>query len=65
MGVVARELPVSGYAIEVDGRPKIEFESKGGALAGAEDQKTRFPMLQVKIYDAQTKTREEIHLRRT
>jgi hypothetical protein len=65
MGAVVRELPIDGYAIEVDGRLKIEFESKEGALAGAEELKRRFPMLQVKIYDAQTKTREEIHLRRS
>jgi hypothetical protein len=65
MGVVVRELPIAGHAIEVDGRLKIEFVSKEGALAGAEELKRRFPMLQIKIYDAQTKTREEIHLRRS
>jgi hypothetical protein len=66
MGVVARQLPIAGYAIEVDCcRLKIEPESKEGALAGGEELKKRFPMLQIKIYDAQTKTRDEIHLRRS
>ena len=60
MGVVARQLPIAGYAIL-----KIELESKEGALAGGEELKKRFPMLQIKIYDAQTKTRNEIHLRRS
>jgi hypothetical protein len=65
MGVVAPQLPIAGYAIEVDCRLKIELESKEGALAGGEELKKRFPMLQIKIYDAQTKTRDEIYLRRS
>jgi hypothetical protein len=52
----------SGYAIEVDGRLKAEFATKDGAKSGAEELKKRFPMLQIRIYDAQTKEREEIQL---
>jgi hypothetical protein len=55
-----RELPASGYALEVDGRLKAEFATKDGARAGAEALKKRFPMLQIRIYDAQTNAREEI-----
>ena len=62
MVAAARELPVSGYALEVDGRLKAEFATKDGAKAGAEELKKRFPMLQVRIYDALTKAREEIQL---
>ena len=54
------EPPASTYALEVDGRLKAEFATKDGAKAGAEELKRRFPMLRVRIYDAQTKTREEI-----
>jgi hypothetical protein len=61
MAAVARELPTSGYALEVDGRLKTEFETKEGAWTGAEELKKRFPMLRVKVYDAETKTKEEIH----
>jgi hypothetical protein len=59
---VARELPASGYALEVDGRLKAEFATKDGAKMGAEELKKRFPMLRIRIYDAQTKTREEVEL---
>ncbi len=61
MVAAARELlPDSGYGLEVDGRIKAEFATRDGAKAGGEELKRRFPMLQVRVYDAQTKTREEI-----
>jgi len=63
MVAVARELPNTGYALEVDGRLKTQFETKEGAWTGAEELKKRFPMLRVKIYDAETKTTEEFQLR--
>ena len=62
MVAVARELPTTGFSLEVDGRLKTEFETKEGAWTGAEELKKRFPMLRVKVYDAKTKTREEIQL---
>ena len=62
MVAVVRELPTRGYALEVDGRLKTEFETKEGAWTGAEELKKRFPMLRVKIYDAETKTTEEFQL---
>jgi hypothetical protein len=64
MVAVARDVPASGYALEVDGRFKAEFATRDGAKAGAEELKKRFPMLRVRIYDAQTKTREEVQLPR-
>jgi hypothetical protein len=54
------QLPASGYALEVDGRLKAEFATKDGARAGGQELKKRFPMLQIRIYDAQTNAREEI-----
>ena len=54
MVAAAREFPASGYGLEVDGRLKAEFATKDGARTGAEELKTRFPMLQIRIYDAQT-----------
>jgi hypothetical protein len=62
MVTVVREPPNTGYALEVDGRLKTEFETKEGAWTGAEELKKRFPMLRVKIYDAETKTTEEFRL---
>ena len=64
MVAVSRELPASGYAIEVDGRLKAEFATRDGARAGAEELKKRFPILRVRIYDAQTKAGEEVQLPR-
>jgi len=42
MAAVARELPTTGYALEVDGRLKTEFETKEGAWTGAEELKKAF-----------------------
>jgi hypothetical protein len=62
MVAVSHELPASGYALEVDGRLKTEFATRDGAKTGAEELKKRFPMLQIRIYDAQTQTREDVEL---
>jgi hypothetical protein len=62
MVAAVHELPASGYAIEVDGLMKTEFATSDGARAGAEELKKRFPLLCIRIYDAQTKAREEIQL---
>ena len=62
MAAASRDLPASGYALEVDGRLKAEFATRDGARTGAEELKKRFPMLKIRIYDAQTKTREEVEL---
>ena len=53
------ELPKTGFAIEIDGRLKTEFTTKEGAEQGATELKRRFPMLQVRIYDAVAQTRHE------
>lgn len=60
MVAATRELPALGYALEVDGRLKAEFATRDGAKTGAEELKKRFPMLRIRIYDAETKTREEV-----
>jgi len=54
------ELPNLGYALEIDGRLKTEFATKEGAEQGAPELKRRFPMLQVRLYDAAAKTRQDI-----
>jgi hypothetical protein len=62
MVAATRELPAAGYALEVNDRLKAEFATKDGAKAGAEELKRRFPMLRVRIYDAQSKIREEVDI---
>jgi hypothetical protein len=59
---LAKDLPQSGYAIVVDGQIKTEFKTKEGAQNGARDLKRRFPMLQIKVYDAETKHIQDIEL---
>jgi hypothetical protein len=54
------ELPKSGFAIEIDGRLKTEFTTREGAELGAVELKRRFPMLQIRIYDAGTQSRLEL-----
>jgi hypothetical protein len=56
------ELPTSGYALVVDGQMKTEFKTKDRAVNTARDLKSRFPMLQVKVYDAEQKRSDEIEL---
>jgi len=58
----AKDLPQSGYAVVVDGQIKTEFKTKEGAQNGARDLKRRFPMLQIKVYDAETKHIQDIEL---
>ena len=53
------ELPKSGFALEIDGRLKTEFSTREGAERGAIELKRRFPMLQIRIYDADTQTRQD------
>ena len=57
-----KDLPTSGYALIVDGHSKAIFASKDQALKAAKDLKGRFPMLQVKVYDAENKRSEKIEL---
>lgn len=62
MLATAHQQSGSGYSLEVDGRLKAEFATVDGARAGAKELKKRFPLLQIRIYDAQTKTSEEVQL---
>jgi hypothetical protein len=56
------DLPTSGYALIVDGHAKQEFKTQDVAIQAAKNLKSRFPNLQVKVYDAETKRAEQIEL---
>ena len=56
------DLPTSGYALVVDGLAKREFDTQDRALKAARDLKGRFPVLQVKVYDAESKQSKTIEL---
>jgi hypothetical protein len=55
-------LPTIGYALIVDGQVKTEFTTRDHALKAARELKERFPMLQIKVYDAENKRSEETEL---
>ena len=46
-------LSTCGYTLIVDGLAKKEFGTQDLALKAARELKGRFPMLQVKVYDAE------------
>jgi hypothetical protein len=60
MALRSNQLPSTGFALEIDGRIKTEFDTREGAESGAIALKRRFPDLQVRIYDASTKSRHEV-----
>jgi hypothetical protein len=56
------QAPTSGYVLVVDGQMKGEFKTSDAAHHRAESLKRRFPALQVRIFDAQTKQFEDVEL---
>jgi len=54
--------PSHGFVLEIDGRMKKQFETESDARTEALQLKSRFPMLQVKVYDAVGKTRTLVSL---
>ena len=57
MGPDGEHAPVNGFALVVDGHFKTEFGSETAAQKAAKELLTKFPKLQVSIYDASTKRR--------
>src|SRR5712692_941391 len=53
-------VPTEGFVMEVDGRMKQQFDDKAAAEKAAVELKQRFPMLQVKVYDAVAKIRTPV-----
>jgi len=49
--------PSEGFSVEVDGKIKSQHATEAAALKVGSDLKGKFPVLQVKIYDAVAKTR--------
>ena len=43
----SNELPRTGFAVEIDGRIKAEFNTREGAENGAIELKRRFPALRI------------------
>jgi hypothetical protein len=58
----ANVLPIEGYVLEVDGKFKSEYESSVAAMKVGLELKTKYPQIQVKVYDAKERTRTVIEL---
>ena len=52
--------PSDGFALVVDGRLKTKYDDEASAKKAGADLLSRFPKLQVQIYNAATKTRSSI-----
>jgi len=52
--------PGYGYAMVVDGHFKTQFSEQAAADKAALELLSRYPMLQVEIYDAKAKTRTKV-----
>ena len=56
----SNELPRTGFAVEIDGRIKAEFNTGEDAENGAIELKRRFPALRIRLYDAETQSRHDV-----
>ena len=54
--------PTEGYILEVDGKFKTEFEKSEAAMKAGLELKTKYPQIQVKVYDAKERTRTPVEL---
>ena len=52
--------PTDGYALVVDGHFKTQFVEEGAAKKVATELLGKYPMLQVEIYDASSKSRSSV-----
>jgi hypothetical protein len=52
--------PADGFSLVVDGHFKTHYDSEAAAQEAGDELFGRFPMLQVLIYDAATKTRSPL-----
>jgi hypothetical protein len=55
--------PEHGYAMVVDGKIKTQFSEETAANKAATELLSKYPMLQVEIYDAKKKTRTRVRAR--
>jgi hypothetical protein len=58
-------VPAEGFGLEVDGRMKMVFPTLAVAQKRARALKAEFPMLQIKVYDAENKTRTLVEADKT
>jgi hypothetical protein len=52
--------PADGFALVVDGHFKTQFAEEGAAKKAATELLAKYPMLQVVLYDASSKSRSAV-----
>jgi hypothetical protein len=57
--------PTTGFSMIVDGKMKTNFDDEESATKAGLELLTRFPMLQIEIYDATTGMRTKIQTERS
>jgi hypothetical protein len=55
-------LPTKGYSLEVDGKLKAQFATSESAFEAGIELKKKFPFIQVRVYDAQERTRTPVDM---
>ena len=60
----ANVLPTEGYVLEIDGKFKSQYETSEAALKAGLELKTKYPQIQVKIYDAKARARTPVEVAR-
>jgi hypothetical protein len=58
----ANVILTEGYGLEVDGKMKSQHASSDAAFKAGLELKNRFPVVQVKIFDAKEQTRTVVEL---
>jgi hypothetical protein len=54
--------PTEGHVLEVDGKFKSEYETSAVAMKVGLELKKKYPLIQVKVYDAKERTRTLVEL---
>lgn len=52
--------PTDGFSLVVDGRFKTHYDDRNAAQKAGAELLGRFPMLQILIYDAETRTKSPL-----
>ena len=52
--------PTEGFALQVDGKFKLDYPDMASAMKVARELKKKFPVIQVAVYDAAAKTRTPV-----
>jgi len=58
----ANVIPTEGYFLEIDGKIKVEYQTSEEASKAGLDLKTKFPKIQVNVFDAKQHSRTLVAL---